>query len=78
MAWRCPKCKSTNLEVVVKTWATLVQEDKDDNFETDTDTAHDHEHEWDSESLMECRDCGFYEESRQFKYERKKRRIKKP
>ena len=55
MAWQCPKCKSANLEVVVKTYATLTQED-DGNFETDTDTAHDHEHEWDSESLMECRD----------------------
>ena len=42
--YRCPECGSTDLEVIVEVWATLIQ--TDDNVETDTTTPDDASHEW--------------------------------
>ena len=55
--YRCPECGSTNLEVIVEVWATLIQ--TDDNLETDTSTPKTADHEWDDESVMRCVDCGW-------------------
>jgi len=54
--YQCPQCCSTNLEVVVEVWATLIQTD-DDNFETDTSTPKNGDHEWGGNSAMRCIDC---------------------
>ncbi len=54
--YRCPNCGSTNLEVIVQVWATLIQ--ADDNFQTDTTTPDNSSHEWSDESPMRCVDCG--------------------
>lgn len=52
MSYACPKCKSTNLTIVVSTRATFLQEE--DGPETT-----DHEgDEWDEQSPMKCTDCG--------------------
>ena len=53
--YRCPKCGSDNLEVVVEVWATLTQTGA--NFETDTSTPDDANHEWGDNSPMRCTDC---------------------
>ena len=53
--YRCPECGSTNLEVVVEVWATLIQ--TDDNTETDTTTPKNGDHEWGDNSAMRCVDC---------------------
>jgi DNA-directed RNA polymerase subunit RPC12/RpoP len=54
--YRCPKCGSQNLEVIVQVWATLIQ--TDDGFQTDTTTPDNSSHDWSDESLMRCTDCG--------------------
>lgn len=52
--YRCPKCKSVKLAVVVEAEALLIQEP--DNYQTtDLDGSH---HSWDDQSFMRCLDCG--------------------
>ena len=72
--YACPVCKSTNLDVSVRTWAQLKQEPDDINkgcwtvyLETDLGTAKQTDHEWDDDSIMECRDCHFCIEASHFK-----------
>ena len=54
--YKCPKCQSTSLEVVVQVWARLTQ-DPNGDIGTDTTESFDGSHEWDENSLMQCRDC---------------------
>jgi hypothetical protein len=65
--YRCPKCSSANLEVVVEVWATLIQ--NDDGFETDTTTPDDASHEWTDNSVMRCCDCDSQEIAERFNTE---------
>jgi hypothetical protein len=52
----CPHCGNTNsLEVVVRVWAKLTQ--NDNNFQTDTENIEDTSHDWDGNSLMRCLNC---------------------
>lgn len=64
MAWMCPNCDSQNLKVgvIVHMNAPLIQE-KDGNFQTE-DVGGDHE--WDSNSDMECGDCGHADKVKSF------------
>lgn len=55
--WKCPSCDSVDLDVEIKTWARLIQDEDGSNYETDAD---DSAHEWDNDSWMKCRDCGHY------------------
>jgi hypothetical protein len=69
--WRCPKCGSDALEVVIETWAELIQSTEESGeivFETDLDGAREHDHEWTGDSVMRCRnwDCGFVGIAAQF------------
>ena len=48
MTWKCPKCGSKDLRVVVTTVAKLTQHD--DNFETEVEG----DHEWSKSSWMVC------------------------
>lgn len=55
--WICPTCKSKDhLEVVIETWAKLIQpNDEPEAFETDLDEAKTgHDHEWSENSVMQC------------------------
>lgn len=52
--WKCPKCQSTKLSVLVEVWATLTQPD---NLPEDYGTDADNDHEWSENSPMQCRDC---------------------
>lgn len=55
--WRCPTCKSKDhLEVVIETWARLIQPDSEpDAFETDeADASMGGDHEWSANSVMAC------------------------
>jgi hypothetical protein len=63
--YRCPKCSSTSLEVVVEVWATLIQ--NAEGFETDTSTPDDGSHEWGDNSVMRCQECDCQEISEEFK-----------
>jgi len=54
--YRCPDCDSTDLEVSVVVWATLLQ--TEEGFETDATTPDDASHDWSDQSMMRCRDCG--------------------
>ena len=69
MKYQCPKCKSTNLRVVVESWATLHQDDPDDPDNIQTDIGDSLAHEWNENSPMECSDCGHCEISLQFNSE---------
>lgn len=62
--YRCPKCKSVELAVVVTTEARLIQEP--DNYETDDLKGSDHE--WDDQSFMRCLDCGHRSVAANFTY----------
>jgi hypothetical protein len=53
MSYACPKCKSTNLTIVVSTKATFVQ-GEDGPMTTDYEGD-----EWDEQSPMQCTDCEF-------------------
>ena len=53
MSWKCPKCGSQRLTVVVQTEVRLTQY-ADGEFETDSVG---NEHEWNEGSLMRCLDC---------------------
>lgn len=64
--YQCPKCKSTNLRVVVESWATLHQDDADDPDNIQTDTSDSLAHEWGENSAMECGDCQHCEISEAF------------
>ncbi len=55
--YRCPECGSTNLEVRVEVWATLIQ--TDDNIETDTTTPKNGDHDWGENNVMRCVDCDY-------------------
>src|ERR1035437_11190410 len=66
--YRCPKCKSTRLEVVVKVWARLTQ-DPNGDIGTDTTESFDGSHDWDENSLMQCRDCDYRGQSAKFNQE---------
>ena len=55
--FKCPKCGSDTIDVCVKVWTKVIQDDPD-NIQTDTDGALDHDHEWDDDSPMRCRECG--------------------
>lgn len=55
--WRCPTCKSKDhLEVVIETWARLIQPNHDpDEFRTDdADASMGGDHEWSANSVMAC------------------------
>jgi hypothetical protein len=55
--WRCPTCKSKDhLEVVVETWARLIQPDSEpEAYSTDeTDASMGGDMEWSSNSVMAC------------------------
>jgi len=58
--FRCPKCKSTNLEVTVEVWAKLIQTSDPDGpiYETEPEAAADKDHMWTDISPMQCKDCG--------------------
>ncbi len=58
MRYHCPKCQSTDLRVVVESWATLHQTQNGDDVDLETDTGDSLAHEWDENSAMECSDCG--------------------
>ena len=60
MTWKCPKCGSKDLRVVVTTVAKLTQ--YDDNFETEVEG----DHEWSESSWMVCNACEFGEASAVF------------
>lgn len=60
--WKCPSCKSQDLNVSIQTVAELTQHDEED-FETDVVG----DHEWCDESIMTCRNCGYSNPSRFFK-----------
>jgi RNA polymerase subunit RPABC4/transcription elongation factor Spt4 len=62
--YRCPTCGSTNLEVTVQTWATLIQ--TAEGFQTDTATPDDASHEWGANSVMRCTDCDAQEIAERF------------
>lgn len=66
MKWKCPKCGSTDLKVLVDVWAKLKQDDDEDNFETEIVG----DQGWDSESAMHCRCCEYQSRSGDFKYEK--------
>ena len=73
MKYACPKCKSTNLRVVVETWATLhqipvvdVAGEGIDDVELETDANDSLAHEWNENSPMECSDCGHCQISQEF------------
>ncbi len=68
MTWSCPKCKSTDLDVQIHTWARLFQE-ADGDFQTDVDEATDGSHQWDASSTMQCRSCGHTDASISFQNE---------
>ena len=53
--WKCPKCGSHNLKVVVLVWAKLFQSPYEDNFQTEPEGG---DHEWDEDSRMMCSGCG--------------------
>ena len=53
--YRCPECKSTDLEVDIVTRAVLIQDE--DGPETLTDEASCGDHEWDNNSMMYCTEC---------------------
>jgi DNA-directed RNA polymerase subunit RPC12/RpoP len=50
--YRCPKCRSRALRVVVKCWADVLQDDR--NLMTDIDPSN---QEWDQDSPMSCCAC---------------------
>ena len=52
--WKCPKCESTNLAVVIQVTANLIQDGKGENFETDYAGG---DHAWDESSVMTCNAC---------------------
>lgn len=54
--YKCPDCKSDEIEVSIIAWARLKQ--SEGNLETDIDEAEDRTHEWTAESMMRCQDCG--------------------
>lgn len=59
--WRCPKCKSDDLDVQINTWARLDQaqlQDGSSDFSTNANEGQVNDHEWDRDSGMQCRDCG--------------------
>lgn len=56
MKWKCPKCDSSSLEVVVEVHAALFQ--NKNGFETSIECADDDSHEWNENSVMTCMDCG--------------------
>jgi len=66
--YKCPKCQSTSLEVVVQVWARLTQ-DPNGDIGTDTTESFDGSHEWDENSLMQCRDCDYHGQSAKFDQE---------
>jgi len=55
--YRCPKCKSDRLEVVVTVWARLTQ-DLNGDIGTCISEARDDSQDWGENSPMRCRDCG--------------------
>jgi hypothetical protein len=66
--YKCPKCQSTSLEVVVQVWARLTQ-DPNGDIGTDTTESFDGSHEWDENSLMQCRDCNYRGQAAKFDQE---------
>jgi uncharacterized protein (DUF2225 family) len=62
--FQCPKCKSTNIDVTIRTQARLIQED--DELETSYGEASDCDHFWDENSCMTCRDCHYNARSSHF------------
>lgn len=69
MRYHCPQCKSTNLRVVIESWATLYQEQNGDEVDLSTDTDGSLAQEWDENSAMECSDCGHCAISEEFETE---------
>jgi cytochrome c-type biogenesis protein CcmH/NrfF len=67
--YRCPACDSTNLEVVVEVWATLIQ--TAEGFQTDTTTPDDASHEWGANSVMRCTVCDTQEIAERFNADKK-------
>lgn len=61
--YRCPKCKSDQVQVTVKGWANLDQSDPD-NIQTEPA---DSDHEWDDDSAMRCVGCGHAALVREFR-----------
>ncbi len=53
--YRCPKCGSDNLKVVVQVWAKLIQEPEDANIETEFEGG---DREFDDNSPIMCSACG--------------------
>lgn len=53
--YRCPKCGSDNLKVVVQVWAKLIQEPEEDNIQTEFEGG---DMEFDDASPMMCNACG--------------------
>lgn len=63
--WKCPKCQSQALNVMITTCAKLTQDEYCDNFETEVIS----DHEWDGTSNMTCEDCGFCDAAATFETE---------
>lgn len=57
MKYRCPKCQSDNLDVLVEVWARMTQDEEGDGFSTDVTAGTFGDHEWSENSPMRCRDC---------------------
>lgn len=64
MSWKCPKCGSMRLGVVVSGWAEL---DQYEDGEYGTGLVDDHE--WDSTSSMRCERCSCIGEAAEFEVE---------
>jgi|WetSurMetagenome_2_1015567.scaffolds.fasta_scaffold1133895_1 Zn finger protein HypA/HybF involved in hydrogenase expression len=53
--YRCPKCGSDRLKVVVQVWAKLTQQPEEDNVQTEFEGG---DMEFDGDSPMMCEACG--------------------
>jgi hypothetical protein len=60
--YRCPRCKSDQIQVTVRGWANLDQSDPD-NIQTEPA---DSDHEWENDSDMRCVSCGHVAVVREF------------
>jgi hypothetical protein len=73
MKYRCPKCKSDNLDVLVEVWARLSQNEPEEpgwtEFSTDVTAGEFGDHEWGDNSPMRCRDCDHCAIAAEFKVE---------
>jgi len=49
--YKCPKCSSSNIEVLVQAWAMLRK---------DGDVEPVYAYEWQDDAPMQCMDCGQY------------------